>query len=389
MAKDYGEPIPAGPFIAWLNDKLEKLATDETLVLSGLEAADVPTMTILGDQLGISERAVYRYKNSLSSVGEPTDTFPRNRVEDMLDAADVRFEDVYPDIAAAEDVELEPEAFCTSCRDIVTPISGACPWCDRPVIEQVPTLMFCSRCDKMQRPAIDGACWRCGGKLKRHSPMRPCGCGCGTQIKRFDHRGRESFYIKGHAPRSLERKQDVPLGPLRGWLQQQLRDLDPIQALAHRTGLPRELVLDVLNDHIETIDAELVRRALRNAGTEGQGRGMPWRPGSVRFRELYPEAVRSKTCPTCGKAKAPHAEQCRQCAKSAGKYKSSNPSSVSPELVDQARRLRDVDGLTFAQIAERLQPRTRCANVESVKNQLRAEFRKRGWETSRIDRQAA
>lgn len=389
MPKDFGEPIPAAPFVAFLNERLDRLAADDTL-RGAEEESQVPAVRILSDQLGVSERAIYRYTHSLTSLGKPTTTFPRNRVEDMLDALDVPFADVYPEIAAAEDRPLEPDGYCSSCREIVSPIDGCCPWCERTTSTNVPRRMYCKREDAMRFPANDGNCWRCGSELARHAPTVKCGCGCGATFPRFDQYGRRVTFLRGHAPRSLEQKATVPIGPFREWLLQQLRDLDPVLALAHRTGVSRENVLDVLNDRVERIDKEHVRRALRNAAMEGQGTGLGWRPGSVRFRELYPGYVRSKKCPDCGGAKAPHAERCRNCAKAAGTFVQKTPvqSSVTPDLVEEAKRLRDERGLSFLALAYAIKPRTRCTNVDSIVQQLQREFRKRGWPTHRLDREA-
>lgn len=387
MPKDFGEPIPAAPFVALLAQQLERLAADDTL--SGVEESTAPAVRILANRLGVSERAVYRYTHSLTSEGKPVDTFPRNRVEDLLDALDVSFADVYPEIVAAEDRPLEPDGYCASCREVVSPIDGCCPWCERATTSKLPKHMYCKREDAMRFPTVGGACWRCGGELHRDIPVASCACGCGTDIRRFDPNGRAVSYVKGHAPRSLEAQGSVPVGPFQDWLKQQLRDLDPIQALAHRTGLPRENVLDVLNGRVEEIDKERVRRALRNAGVEGQGKGMPWRPGSVRFRDLYPSHVRSKVCPDCDGPKAPHAERCRSCAAAAGSFVTPVwESSITPELIDEAKRLRDEEGLTFLAIAYRIRSRTRCTNVESIVVRLQSEFRRRGWSTARLDREA-
>jgi hypothetical protein len=374
---EFDERIPAGPFVAWVQAEIAKLDEQD-------QAQDV-----LAARLGIVDRSLYRFAHSLNSESEPTDNYARVQVEDMLDAADVRFEEIYPEIAAAEDTPLEADAYCGSCHEIVTPIGGACPWCDRPVQAELPERMFCKREDAMSFPAVDGNCWRCGGELKRHVPRRQCGCGCGTTIPRFDDRGREREYVRGHAPRSLERRIELPIEPFARWLEQQMRDLDPIEAVARRVGLRRDLVLAILNRHEESITSIDVRRALWIASRAGQGKGMPPRPGSTRMGELYPDAIRSTECPSCGGRKAKHAERCRDCATAAGVYAVSqrHPTSLTDDQLQEARGLRDRERLPFLAIAEQLQPRTRMSNVESVKNQLLAEFRKRGWPTDRLDRE--
>lgn len=137
MPPDWGEPIPAAPFVSVINAELRRIAADDNLRLSD-QSLEAPGMVILSDRLGIAERTLYRYKNSLDSVGEPTDSYARNRVEDMLDAMGVQFSDVYPEIAAAEDVELEDDAYCLICHEDVSPLAGRCPWCDTQVAKRPP-----------------------------------------------------------------------------------------------------------------------------------------------------------------------------------------------------------------------------------------------------------
>jgi hypothetical protein len=388
MPRDYGEPIPAAPFVAVLNRELERLATNDTFRLDE-NAQEPPAVQLLAFRLGVAQRTVYRYLRSLDGEGQPTDTYARNPVEDALERLEVPFADVYPEIAATEDRPLEPDAYCTSCHEVVTPIDGCCPWCDRPVQKKVPGRMFCPREDRMSFPANDGNCWRCGGELRRQPPVIECGCGCGAKFPRFDVRGREQRYLVGHAPRSLERNPPVDAEPFAQWLEQQLRDLDPIQSLARRVGLSREDVLAVLNRSMVTVELKMVRRSLWLASREGQGKGMPPRPGSAGLGDLYPAEVRSKVCPDCGGRKSSHAERCKSCATELGVYARGprQPSSLTPAMLEEARSLRDREGLTFLAIAYRMKPRTRMTNVESVKNQLMTEFRRRGWPTTRLDRQ--
>jgi hypothetical protein len=374
----YLDRVPAGPFVAWLNREIDKPGQSQDTLAS---------------HLGVEVRSVYRWKNSLDGEGDHTDTYARRVVEDVLDQVDnVTFADLYPEIAAAEDLDLEPDGYCGSCHEVVTPIAGSCPWCDRPVALEVPERMFCKREDTTSFPALDGNCWRCGGELRPHMPVVACGCGCGEMIARFDPRGRERKYVRGHAPRSLERSFTVDVEPFALWLEEQLRELDPIEALARRTGLRRELVLAVLNRREETIESRDVRRALWTASRAGQGKGMPSRPGSKKMIDLYPGAVRSTVCPVCGRSKAAHAERCRKCAEEAGAYVPVSPkrqTSLTDDQLQEARELREREGASFLELGRRLQPRTRMSNVESVKNQLMLEFRRRGWPTERLDRRVA
>jgi hypothetical protein len=360
------EHIPAAPLVKWLERELER----------------EPDRKALAIRLGVDVRVLYRWQQSIDWNEEPCDSFPRPSVENALHRAGVLFGDVYPSFT--EDVELEPDGFCSSCRDIVTPINGRCPWCERPTTADLPNRMFCPREDGMRFPALDGKCWRCGGKLQRQIPFTQCACGCDTSIPRFSlTSGKEVKWVRGHAPRSMEKNPLVPLEPLARWLEGELRALDPIQSLARRTGISRENLLDFLNRRVETVPIQEVRRAVFKAAHEGQGKGMPPRPGSVMTRDLYPDYVRSLTCSGCGGRKSAHAALCKKCYVHRGPKQLFRDKSLTPDLLEQAREIREREGIAFIAIAARIQPRTRCTNVESVKGMLLQEFKARGWDTSR------
>jgi hypothetical protein len=380
----YMEKVPAAPFVAWVNGELERRARlDEGANGSG-------AMKALAMSLRVNGRTVYRWKNSLDSERDQVVTeYPRRAVENALLLADVTFEDLYPEVVAAEDVDLEADAFCSSCRDVVTPIAGVCPWCDKPTTPELPNRLYCPREDKMSLAAMNGNCWHCGGKLQRYMPMHKCKCGCGTEIPRFEvTHGKPVNWVRGHAPSTLEHKVMVPTPPLKAWLEEELRNLDPIQALGRRTGFSRENVLDILNGRVDEIPIETVRRSLFRASMEGQGRGLPPRPGSKTLTDLYPEYVRSLTCPSCGNRKAPHSELCRKCRTAAGQP-NGRGKSLTPDLLEEARRIREAEGVSFMDIAERIQPRTRCTNPGSLKAMMLVEFKARGWSTSRTTRKVA
>lgn len=63
-------------------------------------------------------------------VTYPLSEYPRDVVEDALHHAGVLFSEVYPEIAAAEELELEPAKWCPGCREERTPIDGHCPFCE-------------------------------------------------------------------------------------------------------------------------------------------------------------------------------------------------------------------------------------------------------------------
>ena len=124
------EYIPAAPFVEWLAVELRRLRAMESLRLDERYQKRVPSNTVLARRLGMSVKALYRYSRSINDANEHVDVFERNRVEDALDRADRRlFAQLYPEVAVRSDVELEPDIFCESCRETVTPIDGCCPWC--------------------------------------------------------------------------------------------------------------------------------------------------------------------------------------------------------------------------------------------------------------------
>lgn len=386
MPADRGTPIPATPFIAWLDAELERLRRDTGLAEHTGQGGVFQTgaTKALAQRLGISERGLLRYRSGLNSLNQPTDTFPRNLVEDMLDRVGVGMWEVYPDLEAQE--PLLEDAYCRSCHETVTPIDGdngpICPWCDRTVTYDIPQRGYCATEEAMRFPAVDGNCWRCGGVLSPHVPWADCACGCGTLIHRFRPTdGRAVHYAIGHGSPPLRRL--VPAGPFREWLTDELHNLDPIQSLARRVGVARDDLLALLNGHQDMVELWRVGRCLWLAGREGQGRGLPERPGSTQLADLYPDAVRSKVCPECGGGKAPHATLCRNCRRKAGPMHPSargQPSSVTDEIVLEAKRLHD-QGMAIAQAARRLHGRTRCHNSESLANVLRERFQARGWPT--------
>ena|SRR5215216_4121313 len=142
------ETVPAAPFVEWLQRLKVALKNDPALKLgrlgSGVERE-------IAQRLGVSTKAVYRYLRSINNEGRAVDVFDRACVEDMLDRAGIPFWHLYPELAT--DVELEPDVFCESCFEMVTPIGGLCPWCT-------------------PAPGDPRACPRCGGwKYNKDSQM--------------------------------------------------------------------------------------------------------------------------------------------------------------------------------------------------------------------------
>jgi hypothetical protein len=401
--KPRAERIPAQPFADWLNARYAKYEAERTepgnvTVLAGGVRPIGPAERLCGDLGWRGDgglRDLYRHRNLLISQGKrgggardvPTTEFLREKVLAALDHAGVPLEDVYPALAAEFDVELEPEAFCASCHETVTPIKGCCPWCDRATSDELPERMFCAREDAMRFPSRDGSCWRCGGKLSRQIPRDECACGCGGEVVRFSvSDGRRKMRLVGHT-NIHETKRELPAGPFREWLQDELRALDPIQSLSRRVGVERDLLLRLLDGREKMVPQEQVNRSLRLAAQEGQGIALGSRPGSKAIDDLYPDRGGVLTCPSCGGRKVAKAEMCRSCRLlNVGWVRpggiSQRPRSMTPPVLEEARQLRLVEGLPWREVALRVMPRTRCRTVESVRTGLHLEFRKRGWPTS-------
>ena len=146
------ERVPAAPFARWLNQRLEYWRRQEQMnsLIPGLAGTDSSSIKRLLQEIGWPDadsgaRRLYRYRRMISetavgknarlgirgtAVTRTTETYPRQIVEDALHHAGVLFSEVYPEIAAAEDQHLEPEAWCPGCQDMTHPINGQCAWCD-------------------------------------------------------------------------------------------------------------------------------------------------------------------------------------------------------------------------------------------------------------------
>lgn len=123
--KRMGGAIPAAPFAEWLNEWLEREERQDLFFKPQSRVID--SVRTVAEQLGVSDKWVYRHKHSLDDGGQPTDLFARNPIEDALARIGKPISDLYPELGV--DVELEPDIFCESCRTTVTPIGGLCPWC--------------------------------------------------------------------------------------------------------------------------------------------------------------------------------------------------------------------------------------------------------------------
>ena len=131
--KGIQEPIPAGPFVDWVNREIARRERLTTGVEDSPETQVVLWLTrCMGWTDGRGPRTLYRFRS-----GEQT-IISRAWVEDSLHHAGVLFHDVYPDLV--EDIVLEPDAWCPECRETVTPSDGRCLWCDTLVAAQLELL---------------------------------------------------------------------------------------------------------------------------------------------------------------------------------------------------------------------------------------------------------
>lgn len=142
------EMVPAVPFANWLNERVKyweqraPSTTPEPGETAFERGAGTRVLGEIGWQEGDSAlRRLYKYRyrrfDSKKKVNGrfvryvyAPDCYPRDIVEDALDHAGVPFADLYPEIAAADEVELEPETWCPACREHRTPIDGLCPFDD-------------------------------------------------------------------------------------------------------------------------------------------------------------------------------------------------------------------------------------------------------------------
>jgi hypothetical protein len=371
---DLEERVPAAPFVEWVNREVDALDEDG--------------VTVFAARCGVTTRTLYRWSRSLDANSDPTDNYARSIVEDTLDHADVPFADIYPEIAAAEDVPLEPDAFCGSCHEVVTPIGGDCPWCGRATTKDLPRRrMYCKRDDRMVWPTAENTCWRCGGTLTPNRPRAACKCGCGTMVNRFDEHGRGPVnYVRGHAPRSLERKLMLPAGPFVEYLREELDRVDPLTAVASKHAVKRDDLVALLRGDRTEVERTEVTHALWTASRYGQPKGAPRRSGQTGLYDLYPELAAKHRCPECGGRKSPRAEVCKPC-KSRRRHRGETTLEdlhLSEVIVQEAKRLRFEEWLPMMQVAERLLGRTPHSTVGSLRASLVMAFRVKRWPTGAL-----
>jgi hypothetical protein len=280
-----------------------------------------------------------------------------------------------------------PDGYCTRCRENVTPVRDlqtsalVCPWCDTPTEDLFGhEKQHCPRCDLMVDRANDGSCWRCGTRTRRGSPYDPCECGCGELIHRFDEHGRRVRYVRGHAPRSLEQGGTaLAVEPFAAYLERRLAELDVIAALAREHGIARADVVAVLRRDEPTVSRTMVRHALWVFGQNGKG--MPRRPDALGLFDLYPDDQRARTCPGCGKGKAPHALLCKTCRRKQGRSNGHAPIKIGEPVLADAYRAYTDENLSYLSVAERIIDRVPHTSVEGLAMSLSRAFKRKGWPT--------
>jgi hypothetical protein len=360
--------LPAGPLREWIDARLGQLEA---------RANGHTPIQMLASELGVTKRTLFRWR-------EQAETPDLATVEDALNRAGVRLAELYPEF----ELDVAGERFCPRCHDTVTVADDLrCPWCETDTTEPPATAAkrFCPSCDRMVWPTNAGTCWRCEVPVKP-VPWVPCACGCGTLIHRFGFNGRKVRWALGHAPRSVERDQQQALAPFAEWLRSELRNLDPIEALAKRTGLSRSDVLYVLNERGDTFSRKQIRRALWIAAGQGGGAGSQPDVRVPGFFDLYPDDARRKVCPECGGPKAGHAAICQGCRikrdKAEGRKPPRQPVRLSDALVEEAYRLYvGPPERGYVEVADLIFDRSASRSVHSLANTLRYTFKRNGWRT--------
>lgn len=144
------EHIPAAPFVRWVN---------EQIAMYGDRA--------LANDTCLSSKSVYRYKTSVDGEGQPTDSYPVDQVENVLNLAGYYLWDLYPDLAG-EDSEIV-EGWCSVCEEVVgIDKEQRCLWCSTPTSHPM------SRAERAIRAGT--VCPQCGGRKSPGGAYRCRSC---------------------------------------------------------------------------------------------------------------------------------------------------------------------------------------------------------------------
>lgn len=137
--------LPAKPFA-------ERLRREESV--RGAEA--------LSADLKVNIRTIWRFKNMVDGDGNPTDSFPRDLIENNLHLLGLHLWDLYPDLTG-DDAEVV-EGYCTVCRENVgIDEEQRCLWCGSPA----------SRPSSRRERAIrrGTVCPQCGGPKSNNGAL--------------------------------------------------------------------------------------------------------------------------------------------------------------------------------------------------------------------------
>ena len=135
------DPIPAGPFIAWLTQRFLHYRDQELKWCPSLSTTGAAVK--LGKEIGwegpAGQRRLYDFRNGVkrkghgNASGGPRLYAELALVEDALWRAGVEFWEVYPEEqypALYRDIPPEPACWCPNCAREQQPVLGYCETCD-------------------------------------------------------------------------------------------------------------------------------------------------------------------------------------------------------------------------------------------------------------------
>lgn len=122
--------LPAAPLAAWIQREIDRanLRDDITRLINGKREGAIAH---LANRLGVDPGMVSRWRDGTDHDRNPTDSQPRETVEDALDRYGVFIWEVFPDLPElAADMA---DRWCGWCAETVTVGDDLlCPWCETP-----------------------------------------------------------------------------------------------------------------------------------------------------------------------------------------------------------------------------------------------------------------
>jgi methionyl-tRNA synthetase len=107
---------------------------------------------------------------------------------------------------------------------------------------------------------------------------------------------------------------------------------------------------------------------------------MPRRPDAPSFFDLYPDDKRARTCPNCGKGKAPHAEMCKVCRRKLKPIRThKQPTKIGERVLVEAYRAYRNENLSYGALADRFMDRVPHKSRESLAMSFSRAFKAKGW----------